>query len=152
MAAPPILGREEPLQQLQDAFAAARGGRGNLVAIEGEAGIGKSALVTALLEHARSAGATVAQGRAWEQGAPPYFAVAPCVRSLGLELQADGGDAHASADYRGWERAARRARPRHHAWRRWCGRSKTSTPPTRTRSSCCRFWPSRCARCRRWSW
>lgn len=104
MATPVLLGRDEPLRQLHDALAAAQAGRGSLIAIEGEAGVGKSALVAALLEQARSIGAAVAHGRAWEQGAPPYFALAPCLRALGLELHADGGLAHAGADFHGWER------------------------------------------------
>ena len=65
-----IVGRVAELEQLGDALADARAGRGGVVLLVGEPGIGKSRLVE---EVARLAQVDVAWGRAWEAGgAPPY--------------------------------------------------------------------------------
>ena len=82
-----MLGREGPTRALRDALASARKGRGALVTITGEAGIGKSALAAAFAEEAEAAGVPVTWGRAWEfADAPPYFPVWPCLRALGLDV------------------------------------------------------------------
>ena len=46
---PPIVGRDRALKELVDAFADVESGRGRMVAISGEAGIGKTALVAGFL-------------------------------------------------------------------------------------------------------
>ncbi|HTR55488.1 MAG TPA: AAA family ATPase [Kofleriaceae bacterium] len=85
-----IEGRDGELARLRSALASARGGRGQLAVIVGEAGIGKTTLATALAAEAEASGAAVAWGRAWEFAeAPPYFPVAPCLRALGVDA---GGD------------------------------------------------------------
>ncbi len=67
-AAPPrgevLVGRELEIQELEGLLAEAKEGRGHLVFVTGEAGIGKSALANELLRRARQdPGVTVARGR-----------------------------------------------------------------------------------------
>ncbi|MCA9647363.1 MAG: ATP-binding protein, partial [Myxococcales bacterium] len=90
MTEPVLHGRRQPLSALRAALASAREGRGRLVLVSGDAGIGKTSLVTALADEAAAAGATVSTGRAWELAdAPPYFPVWPCLRSLGVTPSED---------------------------------------------------------------
>ncbi|HTJ47605.1 MAG TPA: AAA family ATPase [Kofleriaceae bacterium] len=94
---PALHGRSAPLAALRDALARAGAGRGALAIVSGEAGIGKTAIATAIAREAEASGAAVTWGRAWEFAeAPPYFPVAPCLRALGVDA---GGDAFAL-----WER------------------------------------------------
>ena len=71
---PPLLvGRERELATLRDAFASAMAGRGALVLIGGEAGIGKTALAEALLAEATAHGALALVGRCYDLSeTPPY--------------------------------------------------------------------------------
>ncbi|MBV9922580.1 MAG: AAA family ATPase, partial [Pseudonocardia sp.] len=70
---PVLVGRDAELETLGAALDAAREGRGGLVWLVGQAGIGKSRLARSVLEHARSTGAGVAVGRAVpDGGAMPY--------------------------------------------------------------------------------
>jgi hypothetical protein len=62
----PLIGREAELSWLYQAREAAWGGRGRLVLVRGEAGIGKSRLVAAVVEEAREHGARVLVGHAFE--------------------------------------------------------------------------------------
>src|ERR1039457_1647137 len=69
----PLIGREaerkELLQRLDEALA----GRGSMVMTGGESGIGKTHLVTAILEEARRRGAYTNIGHCYEmEGSPPY--------------------------------------------------------------------------------
>lgn len=61
-----LLERDAELREMAGAIAAARGGDGRLVVVEGEAGIGKSTLLDAAAEMARRDGLTVLQGRGGE--------------------------------------------------------------------------------------
>ena len=61
-----LIGRDAELSHLRDALAAACAGRGRLVAIVGDAGVGKSRLVDELLGMAERAGARSLVGRAFE--------------------------------------------------------------------------------------
>ncbi len=61
---PVVVGRHEELDLLQAALAEAVQGRGRLVLIQGEAGVGKSRLTLQLEAAARSAGMQVLRGRA----------------------------------------------------------------------------------------
>ena len=68
-----LVGRERELATLHDALDAALAGRGSLVLIGGEAGIGKTTLAEALLVEAVERGATVLIGRCYDLSeTPPY--------------------------------------------------------------------------------
>ena len=77
----PIVGRAAELEQLAEGVAEAREGRGSVVLLVGEPGIGKSRLCD---EIARSAEVEVVWGRAWEAGgAPPYWPWTQVLRTIG---------------------------------------------------------------------
>src|SRR6266496_4616817 len=61
---PVVVGRHEELGLLRAALDEARAGRGRLVLIQGEAGVGKSRLTLQLEAAARSVGMQVLRGRA----------------------------------------------------------------------------------------
>jgi DNA-binding CsgD family transcriptional regulator/tetratricopeptide (TPR) repeat protein len=70
---PVVVGRHEELDLLQAALDEARAGRGRLVLIRGEAGVGKSRLTLQLEAAARSAGMRVLRGRAAASSASVPF-------------------------------------------------------------------------------
>ena len=61
-----LIGRDKEMSDLLGALDAAAG-RGQVVALEGEAGIGKTSLAEAFLERAASAGSTVTTARCYEE-------------------------------------------------------------------------------------
>src|SRR3954462_4147020 len=82
----PLLGRGRELSELMAAFDEARAGRGGLVLVTGDPGIGKTRLARTLGEQAREAGAPVALARGWDGGgAPSYWPWLQVVRSLAAE-------------------------------------------------------------------
>ena len=75
-----FVGRERELAELSGGLEDALAGRGRLVLLVGEPGIGKSRLTEELVTNARARGARVLVGRCWEAGgAPAYW---PWVQSL----------------------------------------------------------------------
>jgi tetratricopeptide (TPR) repeat protein len=69
----PPIGRGAELKQLTQQLEEALAGRGSLVLIGGEPGIGKTHLSSALLDAARSHGAFAIAGQCYEmEGSPPY--------------------------------------------------------------------------------
>jgi DNA-binding SARP family transcriptional activator len=62
----PLVGRGVKLAQLRDALKAAQAGQGRLLAVMGEAGIGKSRLVAELIAQASREGARLFLGRCYE--------------------------------------------------------------------------------------
>ena len=86
----PLLGRGRELDELMGAFEEARAGRGGLVLLTGEPGIGKTRLARTLGDQARTAGAVVALARGWDGGgAPSYWPWLQVVRALAAERPDD---------------------------------------------------------------
>jgi len=68
------IGRDADLKQLTRQLEEALAGRGSLILIGGEPGIGKTHLASALLDAARSRGAFAVAGHCYEmEGSPPYL-------------------------------------------------------------------------------
>jgi predicted ATPase len=103
-----LVGRDAELERLAVAAAAAAAGRGKIVLISGESGIGKTAILTWLVDRAAAAGARIASGAAEElEMRLPFAAVSDC---LGLTAAAaDPKAAEIAAMLRG--AAARSPRP-----------------------------------------
>jgi predicted ATPase len=79
------MGRAGPLAALRRAFARAQAGQAQVVVLQGEAGIGKTRLASEFLAWARTQGADVLAGRAFEaEGSLPY---APLVAALRPRLE-----------------------------------------------------------------
>jgi class 3 adenylate cyclase/tetratricopeptide (TPR) repeat protein len=78
-----LVGRKAELAQLEAALDDAAAGRGGLVLIEAEAGLGKSRLVAELVRSAQDRGVRVLRGQAAPiERSTAYFAWRPVVRSL----------------------------------------------------------------------
>jgi hypothetical protein len=69
----PLLGRAHELADLHAALEESAAGRGGLVLLTGEPGIGKTRLATALGEHATAGHHRVAWARGWDGGGAPAF-------------------------------------------------------------------------------
>ena len=81
-----LFGRERELAELRAALGRAEQGRGSLVLLVGEPGIGKTQLATAFAEEAEARGTRVSWGRAWEAGgAPAYWPWIEALRPLAAE-------------------------------------------------------------------
>ncbi len=84
-----FVGREDELAALLRALEDALAGRGRLLVIGGEPGIGKSRLAEELAGAAVETGAAVLWGRCWEAGgAPPYWPWVQAIRSYAREADA----------------------------------------------------------------
>ncbi|MFC3542519.1 BTAD domain-containing putative transcriptional regulator [Nonomuraea ferruginea] len=68
-----LVGREREVRALEERLAEARGGRGGLVIVSGEAGIGKTSLARAAADVAGSRGFRVVWGRCPDEGGAPAF-------------------------------------------------------------------------------
>ena len=95
-----FVGRERPLEALRRDLDDAAAGRGRVLLIGGEPGIGKTRLAEEFAQHAARTGALVVWGRSWEAGgAPAYWPWIQALRSLlsNVDLDAvltdDGVDA-----------------------------------------------------------
>jgi len=88
MPPPPLVGRERELGTLREHLDAALVGRGSLVLIGGEAGIGKTALAESVCRDAEKRGTLVLVGRCYDlTETPPY---GPWVDLLGCYRRGDG--------------------------------------------------------------
>ncbi|WP_214319730.1 BTAD domain-containing putative transcriptional regulator [Nonomuraea sediminis] len=68
-----LVAREEQVRLVEERLAAARAGRGGLLLVTGEAGIGKTSLARAAADEASARGFRVAWGRCLEDGTAPAF-------------------------------------------------------------------------------
>ena len=85
-----FLGREAELAVLLGGLDEADAGRGGLILIGGEPGIGKSRLADELSSHARDRGFVALWGRGWEDaGAPPYWPWVQVLRSYMRQTDAE---------------------------------------------------------------
>ncbi|MQA11322.1 MAG: AAA family ATPase [Pseudonocardiaceae bacterium] len=81
--APVLIGREHPAGILRSEIDRAARSHGGLVLVTGEAGIGKTTLVTDAAEEARRRGALVLSGSCWDSGgAPGYWPWVQVLRGL----------------------------------------------------------------------
>src|SRR6266851_2007471 len=98
-----FVGRARELDLLGTRLDDARGGRGQLVLVTGEPGIGKTRLAEELGRHAEAIGVPLGWGRASEdEGSPPYWIFRQLARSAGRGMPGlltggtgDGGSAEA---------------------------------------------------------
>jgi hypothetical protein len=89
-----LIGRDEVLAVLRASFDQATAGRGHLVLIGGEAGIGKTAVAGAAADWAAAQGALVLWGRCSEtEGVPAFWPWAQVVRAAAAEAGARPPDA-----------------------------------------------------------
>ena len=89
----PLVGRAEELEQLERLLGRARSGAGSTVLVRGEAGIGKTRLVSELAAHARAAACKALVGRSLDLVGTelPYQPLVEALRPLGRTLPfADG--------------------------------------------------------------
>jgi DNA-binding CsgD family transcriptional regulator len=77
----PLVGRQQERDRLKERLAAAREGRGGVVLMAGEPGIGKTRLLLELADEARAQGWVVLAGCAYEsEGAPPFLPFSQALR------------------------------------------------------------------------
>jgi predicted ATPase/DNA-binding winged helix-turn-helix (wHTH) protein len=85
---PALFGRLREQAALCERLTQAERGRGGIVLIEGEPGIGKTSLAAELAARAAASGIDVTWGRAWEEGgAPPFW---PWIQVLRAIAQREG--------------------------------------------------------------
>ncbi|MPZ80187.1 MAG: AAA family ATPase [Actinophytocola sp.] len=90
MATAELIGRDHPAGVLRAEIGRAAGSHGGLVLVTGEAGIGKTTLVTAGMETARRDGALVLSGSCWDStAAPGYWPWVQVVRGLRRQATAE---------------------------------------------------------------
>jgi predicted ATPase len=82
-----LIGRQAELRRVDRLLQDMLSGRGALLLLSGESGIGKTALATVIRQRAQARGATVAVGRCYETAGMPAFAP---WQDLLADLQAAG--------------------------------------------------------------
>lgn len=88
--ASPLVGRSSELDRLRQWLAETLGGSPRVVVITGEAGIGKSRLVSELIAEARAAGVRPFAGRCLEGSRSPLLSLAAVLDALRPDLEAYG--------------------------------------------------------------
>lgn len=82
-----FIGRDSELAELSAGLLDAIEGRGGVVLVTGDAGIGKTALVERMASLGAERGALVSWGRCWDSaGAPPYWPWVQIIRTIADEL------------------------------------------------------------------
>jgi DNA-binding CsgD family transcriptional regulator/tetratricopeptide (TPR) repeat protein len=96
--APGLVGRSAELSRLEDAVASAAAGHGAVMLVAGEAGIGKTRLVSELCERCRQSGSTVLSGGCIDVvgSGLPYLPLVEALRALNTAAALDEltGDLH----------------------------------------------------------
>jgi tetratricopeptide (TPR) repeat protein len=88
---PSLVGRGRELAQLDASLDRALAGRGGLILLTGEPGIGKTALAREFVEHASARGASWAWGSCWDGGgAPAYWPWVQVGRSISRRTDVRG--------------------------------------------------------------
>lgn len=80
-----FVGRERELALVRDLVAQAGSGRGGLVLVRGELGIGKTTLLGRIEQYGRDAGFDVHSATCWEDSAPPCWPWTQLVRSVSAD-------------------------------------------------------------------
>jgi DNA-binding NarL/FixJ family response regulator len=95
IASPDLIGRERELEGIASALHLAAAGEARTLLIGGEAGIGKSRVLTAALDAARAEGAATLVGGCigLAEGSLPFAPIVEALRPLVRDLQPDGLDA-----------------------------------------------------------
>lgn len=83
-----FVGRADELTALSEAFERAAAGRTTVVALAGEAGVGKSRLVAEFLAAVRDRTSGIARGRCIESLPAPFLPIVEALRDLGLDATA----------------------------------------------------------------
>jgi predicted ATPase len=83
---PAMVGRDEELKELEAYLDKANEGKGNTIFISGEAGIGKTKLVSRLEEIAKNRGFQVLTGYSMHESLTPYMPFYEALRSGGLDF------------------------------------------------------------------
>jgi predicted ATPase len=81
---PELIGRNEDLNKLKQAFENAIAGKGSTIFIAGEAGIGKTRLVSELMKEAETKNAQIITGRCLLESLEPLMPVKSALREAGL--------------------------------------------------------------------
>ncbi len=91
-ATSPMVGRQREMESLDAAWARIVDGARGFVLVEGDAGMGKSRLVSELANRVHDGGATVVTGRCDEAGGSPYQPFSEAIRFVGerMDLSALG--------------------------------------------------------------
>ncbi|GAA1847271.1 AAA family ATPase [Asanoa iriomotensis] len=85
-----VIGREHPAAVLRAEIDRVTESHGGLVLVTGEAGIGKTTLVTGAVDEARARGVTVIGGRCWDsESAPGYWPWVQALRALRRHVDPD---------------------------------------------------------------
>jgi len=112
-----VVGRDRQLRVIDDAIAGVRDGRGQVLLVPGEPGIGKTRLARVAVERARAAGVHTAWAGAWQgDGVPPLWPWAELLRQVtGGEIDfardlPSGPEGAAAARFRQFESVARSIR------------------------------------------
>ena len=145
---PPLVGRESERAAIDGALQALDSGKGAIVAVEGEPGIGKSRLLAHLSAAAGAAGLTVLSGRASEFEMDLPYAL--WTDALDRHL-ADAGERRLSPPRAGRPRGPRRgaARARRRSPQR--RRRATGTAPTARCAICWSVWRLHGRWCSAWT-
>src|SRR6266487_426753 len=96
------VGRDDLLGRLRRAVDEAVAGRGLIVLLTGEAGIGKTTLLKEAARYAEGTGARAAWGWGWPgEGTPGYWPWIQVLRALGLDARMPAGAVSVIGTYRG---------------------------------------------------